>query len=215
MSDQPDESTVNFSAADPAVTEGSTAADVMMPERAALRREKIAARQALPAPEHRQFSAHILACIDQLLSPRPAGMIGFCWPIRAEVDCRPLVERLLAAGWRAAMPTVTAVDAPMEFRAWWPAAPMTVDPYGIPVPATAMTAAPDVLLLPLVAFDRAGYRLGYGGGYFDRTLRACAPRPLSIGVGFELARVETIHPQPHDIPLDIIVTERCDLSVSA
>jgi 5,10-methenyltetrahydrofolate synthetase len=84
---------------------------------------------------------------------------------------------------------------------------MTVDPYGIPIPATPPAPPPDVLLIPLVAFDAAGYRLGYGGGYFDRTLAALDPRPLSVGVGFELARVADLQPAPHDIPLDRIVTE--------
>lgn len=175
--------------------------------RAAWRREKVAARQALPAATRQAASTRILDHLAGLLLPRPAGTLAFCWPIRAEVDCRPLVADLLAAGWRAAMPTVVTLDAPMEFRAWWPAAPMTADPFGIPIPATAASLLPDVVLLPLVAFDAAGYRLGYGGGYFDRTLAACAPRPLAIGVGFELCAVPDIHPGAHDIPPDLIVTE--------
>lgn len=190
MVDQPSQSDVDSSAA-----------------RAALRREKIAARLALPAAAHATASAHIHAHLAALLAPRAPGVIAFCWPIRAEVDCRPLVSALLDSGWRAAIPTVVAPAAPMEFRAWQPAAPLAVDPYGIPVPATPACLIPDVLLLPLVAFDAAGFRLGYGGGYFDRTLAACAPRPLTIGVGFELARVPGIQPHAHDIPLDIIVTE--------
>jgi 5-formyltetrahydrofolate cyclo-ligase len=175
--------------------------------RSALRREMIAARLALPSATQHAASTRILDHLTGLLLPRPAGTIAFCWPIRAEVDCRPLVERLLAAGWRAAMPTVVTVDAPMEFRAWWPEAPMATDPYGIPIPVTAVSPLPDVVLLPLVAFDAAGFRLGYGGGYFDRTLAACVPRPLAIGVGFDLCAVPDIHPGAHDIPLDVIVTE--------
>lgn len=190
MTDQPAETAVNRAAA-----------------RAALRRGMIAARQAMPAAAQEQASARILERLAGLLLDRPAGRLGFCWPIRAEVDCRPLVARLIAAGWQAAMPTVVVPDAPMEFRHWEPDAPMTLDPYGIPVPATPATTTPAVLLLPLVAFDAAGYRLGYGGGYFDRTLAACAPRPLTIGVGFELCAVATIHPEAHDVPLDLIVTE--------
>lgn len=190
MTDQPAETAVNHAAA-----------------RAALRRAMIAARQAVPAAAREQASARILEHLAGLLLGRPAGRLGFCWPIRAEVDCRPLVARLIAAGWQAAMPTVVALEAPMKFRRWSPDAPMTADPYGIPVPATPATATPDVLLLPLVAFDAAGYRLGYGGGYFDRTLAACVPRPLTIGVGFELCAVATIHPEAHDVPLDLIVTE--------
>jgi 5,10-methenyltetrahydrofolate synthetase len=190
MTDQPPDSAVNSAA-----------------WRAALRREKIAARLALPAEVHSAASARILARLADLLADRPPATLGFCRPIRAEVDCLPLVERLLAAGWQAVVPTVTAVEAPMTFRIWWPGAPLTVDPYGIPVPDTAAGRVPDVLLVPLVAFDAAGYRLGYGGGYFDRTLAACRPRPLSIGVGFACAEVESIHPGEHDIPLDAVITE--------
>ncbi|MDP3033279.1 MAG: 5-formyltetrahydrofolate cyclo-ligase [Rhodocyclaceae bacterium] len=175
--------------------------------RAALRREKIAARLALPAEQHGTASQRILDRLTQLLQPRPSGTIAFCWPVRAEVDCRTLVAELITAGWQAAMPAVTTLNAPMQYRAWAPDAPMTTDPYGIPVPQAEQCVTPDVLLLPLVACDPNGYRLGYGGGYFDRTLAANVPRPLAIGVGFELAIVPSIYPEPHDIPLDIIVTE--------
>lgn len=175
--------------------------------RAALRREKIAARQALPAAAHRAASMTIRHHLAEFLLARPSGLIAFCLPVRAEVDCRPVIERLLAAGWQAAVPVVRALNAPMEFCAWWPAAPMSVDPYGIPVPASHGCRDPDVILLPLVAFDRSGYRLGYGGGYFDRTLAAMTTRPLTIGVGFDLGAVTDLCPQPHDIPLDVIVTE--------
>jgi 5,10-methenyltetrahydrofolate synthetase len=84
---------------------------------------------------------------------------------------------------------------------------MTTDRHGIPIPDTRTVAAPDVILLPLVAFDESGYRLGYGGGYFDRTLASLTPRPIGIGVGFELARIDTVRPTAYDIPLDVIVTE--------
>lgn len=175
--------------------------------RAALRREKIAARLALPAEQHGTLSLRILDRLSQLLQPRSPGTIAFCWPVRAEVDCRALMLDLIRTGWQAAMPTITTLNAPMQYRVWEPAAPMTTDPYGIPVPQTEQCLTPDVLLLPLVACDPNGYRLGYGGGYFDRTLAANVPRPLAIGVGFEFAIVPNIYPEPHDIPLDIIVTE--------
>jgi 5-formyltetrahydrofolate cyclo-ligase len=175
--------------------------------RATLRREKIAARLALPAAAHRAANVAIQHHLTEFMLPLHAGTIAFCMPIRAEADCRPLVEHLIKVGWQAAMPVVHTLNAPMEFRAWWPAAPMTADPFGIPVPATELAANPDVILLPLVAFDAAGYRLGYGGGYFDRTLSAMNPRSLSVGVGFDLAAVKDIHPERHDIPLDLIVTE--------
>ena len=176
--------------------------------RAALRREKIAARMALPPAEHARLSALLEGHLERELAAREPGVLAFCWPIRGEFDARPLVARLLARGWLAAMPTVLAVDAPMVFRPWAPQADMTADPYGIPVPAgNEASAPPDVVLLPLVAFDDQGYRLGYGGGYFDRTLAAMIPSPMAYGIGFELARVGGIRPQTHDIPLDAVATE--------
>jgi 5,10-methenyltetrahydrofolate synthetase len=175
--------------------------------RAALRREKIAARMAMAPAAHRAANVAIQHHLTEFLLPLKTGTVAFCMPIRAEADCRPVIEHLLALGWQAAMPVVHTLDAPMEFRTWWPSAPMTADPYGIPIPATTASTHPDVILLPLVAFDAAGYRLGYGGGYFDRTLVAMKPRPMTIGVGFDLAAAQSIHPERHDIPLGLIVTE--------
>ena len=176
--------------------------------RAALRREKIAAREALPPAEHSRLSALLDGHLQREFAARAPALVAFGWPIRGEFDARPLVGRLLARGWRAAMPTVLDLDAPMVFRPWTPQTPMRDDPYGIPVPCGDETCAPpDVVLLPLVAFDAHGFRLGYGGGYFDRTLAALVPRPTTFGVGFELARTTNLHPQTHDIPLDVIATE--------
>jgi hypothetical protein len=107
---------------------------------------------------------------------------------------------------RLALPVVVQKAAPVLFREWWPGIPMANGIWNIPVPAAGDPVAPDVLLVPVVGFDRQNYRLGYGGGYYDRTL-AAATRPRTIGVGFELARIATIHPQPHDIPMDFVVTE--------
>jgi 5,10-methenyltetrahydrofolate synthetase len=179
-----------------------------MPARARLRREKIAARQALPAAEHARLSALLEVHLEREFAHHAPGVVAFCWPIRGEFDARPLVGRLLAQGWRACMPVVDAIAAPMSFRSWTPATAMGVDPYGIPIPAAqTVSPPPDIVLLPLVAFDADGYRLGYGGGYFDRTLAALSPRPAAWGVGFELSHTEALRPQPHDVPLDLIVTE--------
>lgn len=175
--------------------------------RAQLRREKIAARLALPAGEHNRASAAIEAHLEALLLPRPPQVIAFCWPLRREFDCRQLVARLIDRGWHAAQPVVVAPASPMVFRPWTATTPMTEDRHGIPIPAGDQTVIPDVVLLPLVAFDARGYRIGYGGGYFDRTLATLSPRPFAIGIGFELARVATTRPEPHDIPLDALVTE--------
>lgn len=175
--------------------------------RAALRREKLAARMALDEDIRRLLSERIEAHLARLLTPLAPRTLAFCAPVRGEFDAQALAALLIARGWRAAMPIVEAPDAPMRFRAWTPASAMSVDRHGIPIPAAGDALVPDVVLLPLLAFDAQGYRLGYGGGYFDRTLAALVPRPLSIGVGFELARVADIRPQPHDLRLDAMVTE--------
>jgi 5,10-methenyltetrahydrofolate synthetase len=183
--------------------------------RAALRREKLAARAALLPADYAQRSAALERHLADYLASYaaashaapPLPSIAFCAAIKNEFDAKPLIARLLQRGWQAAMPVVVAPDTAMIFRAWQPDAPMTQDCYGIPIPATGEPIPPDIVLLPLVAFDAAGYRLGYGGGFFDRTLAAQLPRPLAIGVGFELARVPSILPQAHDEPLDVIITE--------
>lgn len=196
--------------ADPSPNQGLDSAAF----RSLLRQERIAARMAMPAAAHADASAAIEARLETLLSARPPQVLAFCWPLRKEFDCRPLVERLLGRGWRAAQPVVTAAAAPMVFRPWTPATPMTRDRHGIPIPAGDETVVPGIVLLPLVAFDGQGFRIGYGGGYFDRTLAALSPRPLAIGVGFELARVESVRPERHDIRLDAVVTEATLLMTS-
>ena len=177
-------------------------------DRAALRREKLAAREALPPAEHARLSVQVEDHLEQEFARLAPGGIAFCWPIRAEFDARPLVARLIACGWQASIPTVLTRDAPMVFRPWTPQTIMGTDPYGIPIPAgSEISPPPHIILLPLVAFDARGFRLGYGGGYFDRTLAMLVPRPTTIGVGFELARTAGINPQAHDISLDAIATE--------
>ena len=105
------------------------------------------------------------------------------------------------------MPAVVDRKGPLEYRLWRPGELLVAGVWDIPVPEKREIAVPDAVLAPLVGFDRQCYRLGYGGGYFDRTLAALAPRPLAIGVGFELSLIETIFPQVFDVPMDLIVTE--------
>ncbi len=175
--------------------------------RQALRSAALARRMALDDATLARFGQAITDHLLVLLSGRAPGVLGFCWPVRREYDSRPLLERLMPLGWQACMPVVVAENVPMAFHAWTPQTAMISDRYGIPIPADPRELLPDVLLVPLVAFDAAGYRLGYGGGYFDRTLAQLSPAPLTIGVGYELGRVDSILPEAHDIPLDRIVTE--------
>ena len=173
--------------------------------RQALRREMAARRQALTGGEHAALSGRIVAHALAALA-RPT-IAAFCWPIRNEPDVRALLTRWAADGGRAALPVVVAENAPLRFREWTPDGPLEADRYGIPTPVAGDWLTPDLILLPLNGFDGAGYRLGYGGGYFDRTLAAQVPRPLAVGVGFEINRIDSIRPEPHDQRLDWIITE--------
>ncbi len=155
----------------------------------------------------REWGAEIEARLRVLLAERPGITLGVYWPFQAEFDPRPLVEGLIAQGAAAALPAVVDKKGPLEYRAWRPGDALVDGVWNIPIPERRDIVVPQAVLAPLVGFDRECYRLGYGGGYFDRTLAALAPRPLAIGVGFEFSLLDTIHPQPHDIPMDLIVTE--------
>lgn len=164
-------------------------------------------RLALTMEMHAEFSAAIVAHLVERLPQLARAVVGFCWPIKNEPDVRAALDIWRRQGGRAALPVVVEEAAPLAFRAWEPDTPLVPDRYGIPTPDSGEWLVPDALLLPLNAFDGAGYRLGYGGGFFDRTLESLAPRPLAVGVGFEMNRVDTIRPEPHDQRLDWIVTE--------
>jgi 5-formyltetrahydrofolate cyclo-ligase len=174
--------------------------------RKALRAELIARRLALPAADRAAAGERITARVKALLSASPGRLVGFYWPIRGEYDPRPLVRDLHAAGVALALPVVIARLQPMMFRPWQPGAAMARGIWDIPVPAGGDPVEPDTLLVPLVGFDAEGYRLGYGGGFYDRTIAAMKTRPRSIGIGFACGRLSTIRPQLYDIRMDWIVT---------
>jgi 5-formyltetrahydrofolate cyclo-ligase len=170
------------------------------------RERLIALRQGLPPADRLRWSKRIDAELRRFLADRP-GILGVYWPFRAEFDPRPLVDWAVAAGRVIALPVVVDKKGPLEYRAWRPGEPLVDGVWGIPIPEKPDRVAPSIVLAPLVGFDLACYRLGYGGGYFDRTLAALMPRPVAIGVGLAVQRLETIHPQPFDVPMDLIITE--------
>ena len=175
--------------------------------RKAERARLLALREAMAADERR---AHNETITRRLIDgfPQLAGMtVGFYWPLRGEFDARVAMLHFRKLGARTALPVVVQKGAPLQFRLWWPGAPTTVGVYDLPVPETEVVV-PQALLMPPIGFDAQCYRLGYGGGFFDRTLAAMSPQPLKIGVAFELSRMATIRPQPHDIPMDLVITER-------
>jgi len=166
----------------------------------------IALRQAVPADQRRLWGERIDAGLRSLIADLP-GVLGVYWPFRAEFDPRPLIDWAIAAGRGVALPVVVDKKGPLEYRAWRPGEPLVDGVWNIPVPEKRDIVTPRIVLAPLVGFDRASYRLGYGGGYFDRTLAALSPRALAIGIGFAVQELETIHPQHFDVPMDVIVTE--------
>jgi 5-formyltetrahydrofolate cyclo-ligase len=176
--------------------------------RKAKRAELLARRQALDRGDRERIGAALTERLLATIDLRPFHVLGFYWPIRGELDLRPVAHRHVEAGGVAALPVVVAKNAPVELWQWEPGAAMQRGFWNIPVPAERNVVTPDALLIPLVGYDAAGYRLGYGGGYYDRTLAALTPRPFCIGVGYDDAELETIHPQLHDIPMNVVVTER-------
>ena len=170
------------------------------------RERLIALRQGLPTAERRRWGEAIEAELRALIAGRN-GILGVYWPFRAEFDPRLLIEWAVAAGRTVALPVVVDKKGPLEYRSWRPGEPLVDGVWQIPVPERGAVVTPALVLAPLVGFDRECYRLGYGGGYFDRTLGALSPRPLAIGVGYALQEIATIHPQSFDVPMDVIVTE--------
>jgi 5-formyltetrahydrofolate cyclo-ligase len=134
-------------------------------------------------------------------------ILGVYWPVRGEIDVQELSLDHLGRGGRVALPVVVAKSAPVEFWNWRPGMPMNRGVWNIPVPATREVVELDALIVPLVGFDSKRYRLGYGGGYYDRTLAHARRRPFCIGLGYQMGRLDSIFPQPHDIPMDVIVAD--------
>jgi 5-formyltetrahydrofolate cyclo-ligase len=171
------------------------------------RKRLIAERLALAPEDRAQRQAAIEQRLFALLARLAGNIIGAYWPIQGEFDPRPLAERLLASGRVVALPATVEAGAALEYRRWRAGDPMAPGRHGIPEPRQGKVVLPEILLVPLVGFDAALHRLGYGGGYFDRTLAALLPRPLGIGIGFEAALLPSIDPAAHDVALDFIVTE--------
>jgi 5-formyltetrahydrofolate cyclo-ligase len=173
------------------------------------RGQLIKRRLAMPAADRVAHSDAITAAlVDQILPDFSSTLIGFYWPFKGEYDPRSLARSLHSKGARLALPVVVEKARPLIFREWWPGIRMTKGVWNIPIPENGSKVVPDILLVPLVGCDQRRHRLGYGGGYYDRTLAVLPTRPRLVGIGFELSRIATIYPQPHDIAMDLIVTER-------
>jgi 5-formyltetrahydrofolate cyclo-ligase len=167
----------------------------------------LAARTGLSRETRAHVVARIKARLREAVDLSRFPSLGLYWPIKGEIDLRDLAREFCERGGIVALPVVTERAKPVEFWRWQPGTRMTRGLWDIPVPAERDPLMPAAAIVPLVGFDAQRYRLGYGGGYYDRTLATASPRPWCVGIGFSATRLASIHPQPHDIPMDLIVTD--------
>lgn len=174
--------------------------------RSAERARLIARRLSLDPNERRTRSGSIANALDSTIQTFGHHIIGTYWPFRGELDLRDWGLTVIDRGGRLALPVVVDKTQPLEYRLWAPGDPLKRGVLNILFPVQGQAVEPDVVIAPLVGFDGARYRLGYGGGFFDRTLAAMRRKPVAIGVGYAECRLPTIYPQPHDIPMDVVLT---------
>jgi 5-formyltetrahydrofolate cyclo-ligase len=182
-------------------------------EKKALRAALIEQRNQLP---DRQARADLLQRVMRIwLVGRPDIVIGAYWPIKGEFDPLPALHRWKEDGElldqpqprRIGLPVVNKENHTMTFHAWYPGCPMEEDAYGIPKPKDTEVITPTLLFAPCVGYGPGGYRLGYGGGFYDRMLASLSPKPLSVGLGFGMGFLPDFAPEPHDMPLDAILND--------
>ncbi len=175
--------------------------------RKAERERLIALRLAMSADERAKIGDMIAGTLDELLGDPAGRIVSLYWPFRGEPDLRGWMKKIAERGGECALPVVVEKNAPLIFRAWHEGCKMERGIWNIPVPADGREVRPDFVVAPVVGFDAQCWRLGYGGGYYDRTLAALGGKRQVIGVGYDCQRIATIHPQAHDIPMDAVVTE--------
>ncbi len=175
--------------------------------RKAERKRLLDHRLSLSADQRLARSERIGRGLDCVAGDIEGRIVGAYWPFRGEPDLRNWQAGARARGARIALPVVIRKGWPLEFRIWSPGDRLERGAWNILVPACGPSVEPDVVIAPVVGYDADRYRLGYGGGFFDRTLAAMGRKPLVIGVGYAEAMIATIYPQPHDIPMDLIVTD--------
>ena len=176
--------------------------------RRAQRNALLARRMALEPDLRAQYQATIMATLLAQFVPETDTVVALYWPFKGEFDPRHVVHRWRERGVRSVLPVVLEKAQPLQFLEWWPGVATRPGVFDLPVPQGTAVLVPDLILMPPIGFDAQCYRLGYGGGYYDRTLAGLRGRKVQrIGVGFELGRIDTIHPQNYDIPMDLVVTE--------
>ena len=179
-------------------------------EKAELRREALARRDTLPA-EARKAAAEAIAARAFPLVIAPGTIVSGFMPLKSEINPLPLLRKLADAGARLALPVVAGRGKPLIMRSWRWGAPLAAGVWGIREPGPeAPEVQPDILLVPLLAFDRSGYRIGYGAGYYDLTIAQLrANKPIvAVGIAFAAQEVETVPRTAFDARLDLVLTEK-------
>lgn len=176
--------------------------------KAALRKQAHAARAALSQETRADAARAVADHFFQSIAFSPDDVIAGYWRIRDELDCQPILVQLLDGGHKVVLPVVQGDEQPLDLRVWEADAPLYEAGFGTLAPSDlAPRAVPDVVLMPLLGFDGKGTRLGYGGGYYDRTLAALPNRPMLVGLAFAAQELPQIPRESHDVPLDAVVTE--------
>nr|WP_254783798.1 5-formyltetrahydrofolate cyclo-ligase [Collimonas sp. OK307] len=176
-----------------------------------LRRTLLATRKSISAACRQEWDAElgrrVITWATLWMDTHPDGTLGVYWPIRGEPDLRPAYAELAARGMRLALPVVVGSDSPLRFASWIPGEAMVKDGFGVAIPASDVAAIPLALLIPCVGFNQHRIRLGYGGGFYDRTLAPSALlRPQAIGIAYACGLAE-FDGAAHDVALDAIITE--------
>jgi 5,10-methenyltetrahydrofolate synthetase len=176
-------------------------------DKAVLRKQLQAERLALL--DRHQRAAHLQEVLQVWLITRRERTIGAYWPIKGEFDALPALYRWSEGheDRRIGLPVIDRETKQLRFHVWYPGCPMEEDAYGIPKPKDTEEFRPELLLVPCVGFGPGGVRLGYGGGFYDRTLAALQPRPVTAGLGYSHGYVPWLEAEPHDVPLDAVLTE--------
>lgn len=173
--------------------------------RRAEREAKIATRLATSADERAEIAAKVAAGLDALIDFSARPTISLYWPFRGELDLRGWMASAHGRGAQIALPLVVAKAQPLVFRPWFPGCAMTRGVWNIPIPENGPEITPNVIIAPLVGYNDQNYRLGYGGGFFDRTIAGIAGKRLVIGVGHPSAKTDGFVPHEYDIPMDVIL----------
>ena len=177
-------------------------------------RDKLTLRKQLQAErlamaDRHERSVHLQQVLRVWLVGRNERSIGAYWPIKGEFDALPALYRWSEAepGRRIGLPVINRDTKQLRFHVWYPGCPMEEDAYGIPKPKDTEAFEPELLLVPCVGYGPKGLRLGYGGGFYDRTLADLRPRPFTVGVGYAHGHVPWLEGEPHDVPLDAMLVE--------